>query len=112
MPQHPFSGSSGIAKRDRLAAEVGARDGYQCFMCGTALYPGRKASNSRVLEHLEPWRDVRSKAYDPNNLKLCCKRCHDTHCQSIEAQYPGDPNMMRQAKLMGQGFTDDGKPRW
>jgi len=109
---HPFSGSAGAAARDKLAEIIGARDGYQCFLCGVFLYPGRQASNSRVVEHLEPWRLSPDKAFDPANLRLCCKQCHDTICQSIEAQCHGNAKAMRDAKLRGSGFTEDGTPIW
>lgn len=97
--QHPFSGSHGVKKRDALARHVGQRDGYRCFMCQCSLYPGRDAPNSRVLEHLEPWRLSPDKAYDPDNIKLCCKQCHDSTCASIEAQHWGNAEMIKAVKL-------------
>lgn len=96
---HPFAGSSGSKRRKHLAEQVGTQQGYECFICQCILYSGRKAANASVLEHLKPWRLSPDHAYDPDNLRLCCKRCHDTVCQSIEDAHWPDAEMIAQAKL-------------
>ena len=58
----------------KLAAQIRKRDNMRCAFCGTAC--GFKGD--AIVDHIKPRRLHPELAYDPNNLQLLCKRCHDS----------------------------------
>ncbi|MEL7282120.1 MAG: HNH endonuclease [Pseudomonadota bacterium] len=97
-PQHPFAGRQGSKKRKRLAIAIGHRDGFYCQLCKSVLYEGKQGRKAMVLDHIKPITLCPDLTWDEANLWLVCRHCHDTTCQSIEALYSGDAEMIAEAK--------------
>lgn len=55
-----------------------------CKICGTACVGARGKSNSPVIDHIKPHKGDEALFFDPDNLQLLCKRCHDTSKQREE----------------------------
>lgn len=60
-----------------LRAEVRARDGYKCRVCGVYVYPGVVDPAHRAeVHHLQGRRVAPHRVRDLSNLLLVCAVCH------------------------------------
>ena len=62
------------------------RDKFKCQHCDTFVTKGKKSPRSAVVHHKEAHKGNLGLFYDPNNLELTCKSCHDGDLQSTEAR--------------------------
>jgi 5-methylcytosine-specific restriction endonuclease McrA len=105
MPR-PFSYSTTAWRNLRLW--VLDRDLWTCQMCGVVLTQGRRDSRSAVVDHIEPVALSPGRAWDRDNLRAVCKRCHAV-CDSIEKRST-DAEAIRDAKLAYRPVGLDGYP--
>jgi 5-methylcytosine-specific restriction protein A len=55
------------------AQQILIRDNFTCSHCGASRYQGARID----VDHIQPIRLRPDLAYDPDNLRLLCRRCHN-----------------------------------
>ncbi|HEY0169889.1 MAG TPA: HNH endonuclease, partial [Pyrinomonadaceae bacterium] len=66
-------------------ADIAARDGLACYLCGLALTLAPKMPNTAQLEHVTPL--SRGGTHTPENVKLACKPCNFRKHTSTPDEY-------------------------
>lgn len=71
--RHLYKRKAWEALRVRIMAESEG----QCAMCGTLCIGPHGKPDSPVVDHIKPHKGDEALFFDPDNLQLLCKRCHD-----------------------------------
>ena len=79
-------------------------------MCGCICLSGRPTHpRAATIDHLTPHKGDEALFYDPENLWLVCKQCHDGPCAEIERLHPGGEAAAK-ALWRHDRYDDAGRP--